>query len=275
MRVAGHWLGCVVLIVILRGLSVVSAAPILPDFDAAAFDDASSISTHPYFPLVPGTVYTYFGQEVGNGETELSTVFVTFETKEILGVQARVVRDTEFIDGVLQEDTFDWFARDTAGNVWYFGEDSTAFEYDDEGNLIGTSKEGSWEAGVDGALPGHIMEANPVVGDNYFQEFAPNSDALDQAEVISLDAVVSIDLGTFTNVLQTLETTELEPDSREFKYYAPGIGLVLVEEDLDEEFANPEFVSQLVSVEVIPAPAALPLVALGLGGLAWIRRRLG
>jgi len=254
--------------------SAASAAPILPDFDAATFTDTSSISTHPYFPLVPGTVYTYVGQEVGNGETSLTRTFVTFDTKEILGVQARVVQDTEWVDGVLQEDTFDWFARDTAGNVWYLGEDSTSFEYDDEGTLIGTSKEGSWEAGVDEALPGFIMKANPVVGDNYYQEFAPNSDALDQATVISLDETVSIDLGTFTDVLQTLETTELDPEAREFKYYAPGVGLIFIEEDLDEEFANPGFVVDLVSIEVIPAPAALGLVVLGLGGLAGIRRRL-
>jgi hypothetical protein len=270
----GHWSGCVVWAVVLSILSVASAAPTLPDFDAALFTDDSSISTNPYFPLVPGTVYTYVGREVGNGETERSRVFVTFDTKQILGVQARVVRDTEFVDGLLMEDTFDWFAQDTAGNVWYLGEDSTAFEYDDEGNLIETSKEGSWQAGVDGALPGFIMEANPAVGDNYYQEFAPNSDALDQATVISLDETISIDLGTFTDVLQTLETTELEPDAREFKYYAPGIGLVLIEEDLDENFANPEFVSQLVSVQVIPAPGALALAALGLGGLSCLRRRL-
>ena len=185
-----------------------------------------------------------------------------------------MVRDTEWVDGLLAEDTRDWFAQDTAGNVWYMGEDTTAFEYDEEGNLIGTSTEGSWQAGVDDALPGFIMEANPVVGDNYYQEFAPNSDALDQATIISLDETISIDLGTFTNVLQTLETTELDPDAREFKYYAPGIGLVFVEEGLDENFANPGFLVELVSVEVIPAPAALSLVVVGLGVAGWFRRRL-
>lgn len=198
---------------------------------------------------------------------------MTFGTKEILGVQARVVRDTAWVDGVLAEDTDDWFARDTAGNVWYMGEDTTTFEYDDEGNLIGTSKEGSWQAGVDEALPGFIMEANPIVGDNYFQESAPNNGALDQATIISLDETISIDLGTFTDVLQTLETTELDPDAREFKYYAPGVGLIFVEEGLDENFANPGFLVDLVSVEVIPAPAALSLVVVGLGVAGWFRRR--
>jgi hypothetical protein len=273
MRRAGYGPGCFVVIIVLSSLSVASAAPILPDFDAATFTAESSVSGNLYFPLVPGTLYTYAGQPVENGDTELNRIFVTFDTKEILGVQTRVVRDTAFVDGLLAEDTFDWFAQDTAGNVWYMGEDTTAFEYDDEGDPIGTSKEGSWQAGVDEALPGAIMLANPAVGDNYYQEFAPDV-ALDQATVISLDETISIGLGTFTDVLQTLETTELEPDAREFKYYAPGLGLILIEEDLDKECMNPEFVSKLVCVEVIPAPAALPLAALGLGGLVWLRRQL-
>ncbi len=271
MKRAEYGPACFVVIIILS-LSVASAAPVLPDFDAATFTAESSVSDNIYFPLVPGTVYTYVGQPVENGDTELNRIFVTFDTKTILGVQARVVRDTEYVDGLLVEDTRDWFAQDTAGNVWYMGEFSTAFEYDDEGNLIGTDTEGSWEAGVDDALPGAIMLASPAVGDNYYQEFAPDV-ALDQATVISLDETISIDLGTFTNVLQTLETTELDPDAREFKYYAPGLGLILIEEDLDEKFMNPEFVSQLVDVTVIPAPAALPLAVLGLGGLARLRRR--
>jgi hypothetical protein len=254
--------------------SIASAAPVLPDFDLATFAADSSISDNPYFPLVPGALYTYEGQAVDNGETSFNQILVTSQTRAILGVQARVVRDIEFEDGLLTEDTQDWFAQDTAGNVWYMGEFSTAFEYDDEGNLIGTSNEGSWEAGVDDALPGAIMLANPAVGDNYYQEFAPNSDALDQATVISLDEAISLGDVTFTDVLQTLETSELEPDAREFKYYAPGIGLILVEEDLDEDFMNPGFVVQLVDLQLIPAPAALPLALLGLGGLGWIRRRL-
>ncbi len=274
MRRAGYGPGCFAVIIILSSLSVASAAPVLPDFDAATFSEESSVSDNPYFPLVPGTVYTYVGQPVENGNTELNRIFVTFDTKMILGVQARVVRDAEYVDGLLAEDTFDWYAQDAAGNVWYMGEDTTAFEYDDEGNLIGTDTEGSWEAGVDDALPGAIMLASPAVGDNYYQEFAPNSEAVDQATVISLDETISIDLGTFTNVLQTLETTELDPDAREFKYYASDLGLILIEEDLDEDFMNPEFVSKLVDVTVIPAPAALPLVLLGLGGFAWLRRQL-
>ncbi len=89
-------------------------------------------------------------------------------------------------EGVLVEDTFDWYAQDTAGNVWYLGELATNYEYDNKGNFIGTNNDGSWEAGVDGALPGYAIEANPQVGDNYFQEFAPGI-AEDEGQVISIN----------------------------------------------------------------------------------------
>jgi hypothetical protein len=248
--------------------------PVLPPFNPANFSSPTTID-NPYFPLVPLTVYNYRGEAEEDGETvvETSRMFVTTNTKNILGVQTRVVRDTEFVNGLLAEDTFDWFAQDNAGNVWYFGEDTTSFEYDDEGNLLGTSTEGSWEAGVDGAQPGFIMLANPQVGDHYFQEFAPDI-AVDEGLVTALGLNVSTGLGDFSDVLQIYETTALEPDEREFKYYAPGLGLFLIQEDLDEQFANPEFTLELVSVQVIPEPMSLSLAAIGLGGMAWIRRRL-
>ncbi len=132
----------------------------LPALSTTTFDNSTEID-NPYFPLNPGTLYIYEGEEVDadDGETELEKhlVIVIGETKDILGIISRVVRDSEFVDGVLVEDTFDWYAQDTEGNVWYLGEFSTNFEYDEDGNLVGTNNDGSWEAGVDGALPG-ILE---------------------------------------------------------------------------------------------------------------------
>jgi len=272
MRRSLYYLTVWAIAVFLTGASVSSAAPVLPDFSAVTFIPGAPID-NPYFPLMPGTVYTYVGQRDQDGSfaTELNTVFVTSQTKNILGVPSRTVRDTVLVDGVLTEDTLDQFAQDTAGNVWYMGEFSTEFQYDDNGNLIGTSHEGSWEAGVSGALPGFAMEAAPAVGDSYYQEFSPGV-AEDRAEVISLAADVSIDLGDFTDVLQTLETTALEPDAQEYKFYAPGIGLILVEELGPND--EPAFVSELVSVEVIPEPMSVSLAAIGLAGVAWIRRRV-
>lgn len=249
----------------------VSGDPVLPAFDPSLFDSSSATITNPYFPLTPNTVYNYRGELEDNGDTviETSRVFVTTNTRSILGVQTRVVQDTEWVDGQLAEDTFDWYAQDTAGNVWYFGEDTTSF--DEEGN---PDTSGSWEAGVGGALPGHIMLANPSAGNHYYQEFFPG-EAEDEAVVIATDVSISTELGDFSDVLQTYETTALEPDAREYKYYAPGLGLFLIQEDLDENLMNPEFAVELVSVQVIPEPMSLTLAAIGLGGLAWIRRRFG
>jgi hypothetical protein len=246
------------------------AQPILPDFAAATFMPGAPID-NPWRPWIPGTLYTYEGEIEDDGETILETVkvLVTFDTKEILGIPCTVVRDTVFEDDVLIEDTFDWYAQDTDGNVWYMGEFSTEYEYDDEGNVIGVDHGGSWEAGVDGAQPGFLMEANPLVGDHYYQEYYV-SEAEDEAEVLSVDELVSIALGDFDPVLQTLETTALEPDVQEFKYYALGLGNILVEE-LDDE-GEVEFASELVGVEFVPEPASLSLLLIGVAALARRRR---
>src|SRR5262249_24109669 len=124
----------------------------------------------------------------------------------IMGVWTTVVHDRAFENGVLVEDTFDFYAQDLEGNVLYFGEDRK--ELDPEGNIVST--EGSWLAGRGDADPGLIMEANPQVGDRYFQEFAPKV-AQDQAAVQSVQESVSIDLGCFDNLLLTKETTQLDP----------------------------------------------------------------
>jgi hypothetical protein len=172
-----------------------------------------------YLPLIPGSVYTYLGQE--DGEKQRTVVEVTHQTKTILGVQAVVVLDTvSNARGALIEQTFDWYAQDRAGNVWYLGEDTKEFE---NGQVVSTV--GSWEAGVNGDQPGIIMEAQPRVGDAYNQECAP-PDALDEARVDSLKAKVKTPYGDFGNALRTRETTPLEPGFAENKFYAQCVGLV-------------------------------------------------
>jgi len=248
----------------------VAGPPVLPVFDPAAFTASTAIN-NPYFPLAPGSIYNYRG-ETDEGEIITSRMIVTPDTRSILGVQTRVVRATEWVDGVLAEDTFDWFAQDATGNVWYFGEFTTAFEYDDEGNLTGTSNEGSWEAGTGGAQASYFMLADPDPGDHYYLEFFPGQ-AEDEAVVFDTGVDVSIDSGDFSDVLTIYETTALDPTAREFKYYAPGLGLILIEEDLNEELTDPQFTMELVGAPVIPEPMSLSLAAIGVGGLAWIRRR--
>jgi hypothetical protein len=192
-------------------------------FDPCNF--SNEIIDNPYFALIPGTTFTY-ESETEEG-TEEDIVVVTNETKEILGVTATVVRDTVSLDGELIEDTFDWFAQDKEGNVWYLGEDTKEYE---NGEVVST--EGSWEAGVDGAEAGIVMLAYPQVGDTYRQEWYPGH-AEDAAEVVSLSEEVTVPYGTFTNCLQTREFSTIDPELNEYKYYCTAVGAVTLEVVID------------------------------------------
>lgn len=172
-----------------------------------------------YMPLTPGTTLIYEG-ETEDGKERIE-VEVTHETKEVMGVICVVVRDRVWVDEELAEDTFDWYAQDKDGNVWYFGEDSKEYE---DGKVVST--EGSWEAGVDGAKPGIIMKANPQIGDAYRQEYYED-EAEDMAEVVNLSESASVPYGSFENCLKIKEWTPLEADVVEHKFYAQGIGVVL------------------------------------------------
>jgi hypothetical protein len=176
--------------------------------------DFTTEITNPYMPLEPGTALTY------KGAGEMNVFNVTERTREVMGVTTVVVRDRAFENGQLVEDTEDWFAQDSAGNVWYFGE-ATA---ECSGNRI-VSRHGAWEAGVDGAQPGIVMLANPDVGDYYRQEYL-RGEAEDVARVVKLDATIENPLGTYPNVVITEDFTKLEPAVVEHKKYAPGVGLV-------------------------------------------------
>lgn len=170
-----------------------------------------------YLPLVPGTVFTYLGKL--DGTEQRNTVTVTSETKLIAGVTCVVVRDQVFEGDTLLEDTLDWFAQDRLGRVWYFGEDSTAYE---NGKA---SKEGSWETGVKNAQPGIVMQADLTFADPYRQEYLAG-EAEDMAQIIETGGAITVPFGAFTDTLTTKEWSELEPDVIEHKTYAPGIGLV-------------------------------------------------
>jgi hypothetical protein len=174
---------------------------------------------NPYFPLVPGTTFFYEGES--EDETIRTELFVTSETRVVMGVNTTIVRDRVWEDDELVEETFDWYAQDKDGNVWYFGEESKDFE---NGRLVST--QGSWEAGVNGAQPGILMEGKPQVGDVYRQEYLMG-EAEDMAEVLALNESVSVEYGSFENCLRTKEWTPLEPENEENKYYAAGIGLLL------------------------------------------------
>jgi hypothetical protein len=167
-----------------------------------------------YFPLDPGTTFVYEGGQ------ERDEMAVTSDTKKVMGVECVVVDERGWEAGKLIEKTYDWFAQDEEGNVWYFGEDTKEYN-----NGKVTSTKGSWEAGVDGAKPGIIMEAHPKVGESYRQEYY-KGEAEDMAKVQSLNESVKVLYGSFDHVLVTKEWTPLEPGYVEHKYYARGVGQV-------------------------------------------------
>jgi len=251
-----------------------AAATELPAFSAANFDPTQLID-NPYFPMTDTRTYVYSGSDEDGPVDERFEHTNTGEGLVIAGVQTFTQLDREFEDGLLVEETKDYFAQDTMGNVWYLGEDVKKFEYDEDGTLIGTTMEGAWKAGENGALPGFIMPADPTIDFNYFQEHAPNDEAMDQGTIFAFIDELALDIGTFENVLQILETTDLQLDAREFKYYAPDVGLILVEEDLDKDFANPELVFELTDIRSAPEPGTAGLLLLGLvaGASARLVRR--
>jgi hypothetical protein len=195
-------------------------APWAPDVTAADFVEGVD---NPFFPLPVGAKWVY---EADTDEgLEVVTVEVLAEARLVMGVAVTVVRDTVTVDDELAEDTWDWFAQDVDGNVWYLGEDTCEYE-----GVICVDAGGAWEAGVDGALPGIIMLADPQVGDSYYQEYYAG-EAEDFGEVIGLNVSVEVPAGSWVGCVRTRDTTALEPDVLEFKTYCAGVGVVLEEEE--------------------------------------------
>jgi hypothetical protein len=179
--------------------------------------------------MQPGT-RTIF-HELEDGECKVNDVDVTHTGKRDFrgpyeGLAARAVLDRVCGDpecngshGVLLEDTTDWYGQDNKGNVWYFGENTIEYLFDDNGHPIGSSREGSWEAGRSGARAGIVMYKNPVVGTYYRQEYDPGV-AEDSARVERVDLRVATTLGHFHGCVKTRETTALSPGDVEYKFFA-------------------------------------------------------
>jgi hypothetical protein len=187
------------------------------ELDPAEF---TSEIDNPWLPFRVGGKWVYRETDGEGGEQKVE-VTVLDETREIMGIEARVVHDVVTEGGELVEDTFDWYAQDADGNVWYLGEDTKELE---DGKVATTA--GSWEAGVDGAQPGILVPAEPEDGMVYRQEYYAG-EAEDAAEVLSLDEWVEVPFGRFDGALMTKDYTPLEPDVLEHKLYARGVGLVL------------------------------------------------
>jgi hypothetical protein len=148
------------------------------------------------------------------------------------------------------EDTFDWYAQDEAGNVWYMGEATTAYD-PTTGDPLGT--EGSWETGVDGAVPGVVMLADPQIGDKYRQEYYAG-EAEDNGAVLAVGQQADVPAGHYDAAVLTADTIALEPDVLEYKLYAEGVGLILAL-DISGGAGREELVS-MNSVDAATARAA-------------------
>lgn len=192
-----------------------------PTIDPANF---TNVIDNQYFPLPVGATWTY------GPPGEYVVVTVTDQTKVIMGVTCVVVHDTVYADAAhtqILEDTFDWYAQDMAGNVWYFGEDTK--EYDSMGQVSSTA--GSWTGGVDGAYPGIMMYASPMVGDAaagvYREEYKP-CEAEDQGQVLEINVTVNgTPTGDYTGCVKIKDFTVLEPaNAYEIKTYCPGVGAI-------------------------------------------------
>ena len=210
--------------VLIGGVGSSAAAPtaapgwVLRGSYSPTIDPANFVGTvdNRYFPLKPGTAFHYEGVRGSTPQTD--DMVVTAQTKRVLGVRCTVVRDTVSEHGKPIERTFDWYAQDRQGNVWYMGEEALELQ---NGRFVRASD--SWQGGVDGAKPGIIMRGKPRPGQVYRQEFYRPGGALDQARVLGLGARVQVPYGTFTGALATIEWSPLEPQL-EKKYYKAGIG---------------------------------------------------
>ena len=192
-----------------------SSDPAEPPYDPDIPATWAAAVDNPLFPLLQGTIYQFGGAE--DIKVEVTG------TRVVNGVTATEVRDRVFVNGELVEDTFDWYAQDPDGNVWYLGEDTKEYEY---GQVVSTA--GSWEWGVGGALPGIIMYADPAahLGERYRQEYLAGV-AEDFGKVTATNVSVTVPFGSLTGCVRTEDTSGLEPGLKEVKTYCPGLGNVL------------------------------------------------
>lgn len=174
-----------------------------------------------YFPLTPGAKWVYEAH-LEDGSIERIEIEILHETRVVNGVTATILHDSVFVDGALVEDTYDWYAQDKDGNVWYLGEEVDNYE-----NGVLVDHAGSWEWGADGALPGIYMWADPSshMNEEYYQEYYVG-EAEDKGKVLSASESVSVPAGSYADVVQTFDFSSLDPNIQAHKFYAPGIGVI-------------------------------------------------
>jgi len=188
------------------------------DLDPAEF---TSNIDNPYWPMEPGTRWVY--RETAAGEVPLRVdVRVTHRTRMIEGIESRVVHDVVTERGEIIENTFDWYAQDSGGSIWYMGEFTREYE-----NGVPVNTEGSFEHGKDGAQAGVIVPAKPRPGCSFRQEYY-EGEAEDRGRILSLREDIKVSGDRYRDVLSTSDWIAIEPFVLEHKFYAPGVGPVMV-----------------------------------------------
>jgi hypothetical protein len=181
--------------------------------------------TNEYFAATLGMMYLY-ERNLEDGTRARVTLAPTSETRVVMGVECAVFTGYVYMDDPTvrsHTDTVAWYAEDAGGNVWCFGEEITNYEGEEAVDAV------SWEAGVNGAVPAMVMEGEPKPGDLYHQGYAGGLVEI-MAEVLDVNSTVEIPYGSFEQVVKVREWTPSRPGATKVKYYAPGVGLVLVEQ---------------------------------------------
>ena len=222
------------------GVAHASNGSRLPQFDDPVHLDPADFSAdidNKRWPMTVGSRWVYRVIDTADGSVMRQVIKATDQTKLIAdGIEARVVKDVVTDHGRPVEVTDDWYAQDSKGNVWYFGEHTIAFEH---GRPVDN---GSWEAGVDGAMPGVALPAKPTIGLSYREEYSKGV-AEDQSRVVLLDAQAEVPAGHYNNVLMTEDFSPLEPKASELKFYAKGSGQAVLAVDVSGGTDREELVS--------------------------------
>jgi hypothetical protein len=221
------------------GVLALAGPPLPRGSDPVSLDPArfSANIDNPRWPMTVGSRWVYRVTDLADGSVQRDVITVTDRTKLIAdGIRARVVHDVVTDHGKPAEVTDDWYAQDSAGNVWYFGEHTVAYAHGKP------TDSGSWEAGVGGALPGIALPAKPVVGQRYREEYSKGV-AEDRSRVLALDAQAQVRAGHYRHVVLTEDTSPIEPNVSELKFYASGSGQAVLAIDVSGDHDREELVS--------------------------------
>jgi hypothetical protein len=188
--------------------------------------DFSANIDNPRWPMTVGSRWVYRVVDTSDGSVQRDVIKVTNRTKMIAdGIEARVVSDIVTDHGQPTEVTKDWYAQDSDGNVWYFGENTVEYKHGKP------TDNGTWEAGVDGNMPGVALPADPKVGMSYREEYSKGV-AEDQSRVLALDEQAQVPAGHYKDVLMTEDFSPIEPNVSEIKFYAKGSGQAVLAVDV-------------------------------------------